>query len=69
MLDPKEQAKGGFGAQIARAEEQHFLRASEQEAAAATPADESQGGEARAPQPPVAPALPTPPARTPKRWH
>ena len=73
MLDPTEQAKGGFGAQIARAEEQHVRGASDHasrpapgDAAAESQADGEPGP---APRPPLKPALPAPPARPPKRWR
>jgi len=86
MLDRTEQAKGGFRAQVARAEElrtQHAHRASAGEAGTAStdvphdlPHDAASAAESQAdgecgpaPRQPLKPALPTSPARPPKRWH
>jgi hypothetical protein len=76
MLDPKEQAKGGFRAQVARAEEQQAQHAHDAATASADSADaapaaasQADGEQGPAPRPPLESALPTPPARPPKRWH
>jgi hypothetical protein len=74
MLDPKEQAKGGFRAQIDRRRER------EEQLAAAASADgtaDAPGGtptqpeqQTAEPAPPTAePVPPTPGTRQPKRWH
>ena len=76
MLDPKEQAKGGFRAQLARQREAQdaIMTAADVGAAAkapdatSTPA-EGQADGAGASSPAETAASTTPGARQPKRWH
>jgi hypothetical protein len=73
MLDPKEQAKGGFRAHLAREAERHENReiASQADGTSPETADDAtqqgDGSDAAAPQAIAEPATPT--GRQPKRWH
>jgi hypothetical protein len=77
MLDPTEQAKGGFRAQMARAKERQDAIKLEQDTRAATtpseppasPLNQADGADPDAPPSTEPLPAPAPVGRQPKRWH